>query len=337
MAVETFVHCFLCFRWVVRIRPSSESRRLNHQVRRSWLLVPVSKEKEIQSAHDTGADVVVLDLVEFVSEVDKPAAREKVGSAIDRVKQGGAEVFAQVDPELLYADLRACVWPGLTGVVIAGLETPRQVTEAHDLLGRLEEERGIQPHSLEIIGALETARGNLQGYEIGLSSPRVWGLTLGRADLVMDLRPEPSGEIHLMQYLMQRLIIMANAAGAVPLGAWWQEPDRGLAATPENTYRAAFKGRAIGFKGSFCVKKNQVAPLNGGFCPTDVEVAAARDLLKAYERGVAQGAAALHWEDRIIDAGVAEQARSLIDLADACAARDEAKAAALERRPEPKP
>ena len=310
---------------------------MNHQVRRSWLLVPVSKEKEVQSAHDTGADVVVLDLVEFVSEADKPAAREKVRSAIDRVKEGGAEAFVQVDPELLYADLRACVWPGLTGVVIAGLEAPRQVAEAHDLLGRLEEERGIQPQSLEIIAALETAQGNSQGYEIGISSPRVWGLTLGRADLVMDLRPEPSGEIQLMQYLMQRLIVMANTAGAVPLGAWWQEPDRGLAATPENTYRAAFKGRAIGFKGSFCVKKNQVEPLNRGFSPTDVEVAAARELLEAYEHGVAQGAAAMHWENRIIDAGAAGQARSLIELADACAARDEAKVAALDQRPEPNP
>lgn len=304
---------------------------MNHQVRRSWLLVPVSKDEEVQSAHETGADVVVLDLVEFVSEVDKPAAREKLASAIELVTKGGAEVFAQVDPELLYADLRACVWPGLTGVVIAGLETAHQAAEAHDLLGTLEEERGIQPHSLEIIGALETARGNLQGYEIGLSSPRVWGLTLGRADLVMDLRPEPTGEIHLMQYLMQRLIVMANAAGAVPLGAWWQEPDRGLVATPENTYRAALKGRAIGFKGSFCVRKDQVAPLNRGFSPSDGEVATARGLLKAYEGGVAQGAAAMHWEDRIIDPGVAEQARSLIELADFCAARDAAKVAALEQ------
>ena len=311
------------------------------RVRRSWLLVPItkpnSKEDKLATAPLAGADVVVLDLTEFVAEGDKPAAREMVAAAISQVSAGGAEVFAQVDPELMYADLHACVWPGLSGVIIARLESPSQVVEASDMLTQLEEARGIQPNTLEIVASLETSQGNLHGYEIATASPRVWGLTLGRADLVMDLRPEPSGEIHLMQYLMQRLITIANAAGVVPLGAWWRAPDRGLLATPEDTYRAAFRGRAIGFKGCFCVQEDQVASLNQGFTPTDFEVGTARNLLEAYGESVAQGQAAFRWEDRIADAGAAAQARGLADLAAACAARDEAKLAALEQRPLPAP
>ncbi len=95
---------------------------MTKKVRRSWLLVPASKEERIERAHLAQADVVVLDLVEFVAEADKPSAREKVAGAIEQVKAGGAEAFAQVDPELLYADLHACVWPGLSGVIIASLE-----------------------------------------------------------------------------------------------------------------------------------------------------------------------------------------------------------------------
>ena len=121
---------------------------------------------------------------------------------------------------------------------------------------------------VELAASLETAVGNHNGFEIANASPRIWSLTLGRVDLIMDLRPEPSGEIHLMPYLMQRLIILAAAAGKVPLGAWWRFPDRGLLATPENTLAAAQRGRAIGFKGSFCVLDNQVGPLNDGFTPT---------------------------------------------------------------------
>jgi citrate lyase beta subunit len=81
----------------------------------------------------------------------------------------------------------------------------------------------------------------------------------------MDLRPEPSGEIHLMPYLMQRLVIVAGAAGVTPLGAWWRAPDRGLLATPENTYKAAHRGRAIGFKGAMCLLAGQVEPLNKAY------------------------------------------------------------------------
>lgn len=307
------------------------------EIRRSWLLVPAYNSESVRTAHLSGADVVVLDLTELVPEADKPSARETIEASIQKVTAGGAEVFVQVDPELIYADLRASVWPGLAGIVISQIESPQQMEEAHQLLDRLEEERGLLPKSLEIVAALETAQGNHQGYEIAVVSSRVWGLTLGRADLVMDLRPEPSGEIHMMQYLMQRLITVANAAGAVPLGAWWRDPDRGLLATSENTYTAGFRGRAIGFKGSMCINAEQVGPLNQAFTPTDFEVSAAGSLLDAYREGVTQGMAAVKWDQRLIDGGTAAQAQSLIELGANCTLRDESKKAALEGRPVPAP
>ena len=86
-----------------------------------------------------------------------------------------------------------------------------------------------------------------------------------RADLVMDLRPEPDGEIHLLPYLMQRLVVIAGALGKTPLGAWWRAPDRGLLATPQNTFAAAQRGRAIGFRGALCLRPEQVDALNRAY------------------------------------------------------------------------
>src|SRR5262245_49252483 len=216
------------------------------RIRRSWLLVPMSKAERLTEDREARADVVVLDLVEFVTEEDKPAAREKVRTAINALQGCGADVFAQVDPAVLYADVHACVWPGLTGVIISRLESPAQVAEADTLLSQFEAARGIFPGTVEIVAALETAPGNHLAYDISRASQRISGLTLGRADLIMDLRPEPSGEIHFMPYLMQRLITVACATGVMPIGAWWRAPDRGLLATPEHTYQAARRGRAIG-------------------------------------------------------------------------------------------
>lgn len=228
-------------------------------------MVPASHGDAVTRAAQSGADVIVLDLAEMVAAEDKPSAREQVHTAIATGRAGGSEVFAQIDPASFYDDLRACVWPGLAGVVMSRAESSRQVAEVADLMDQLESERAIPADSLKIVAALETARGNHAAYDIGRGSPRVWGMTLGRADLVMDLRPEPCGEIHLMTYLMQRLIMIAGAVGATPLGAWWRAPDRGLLATPENTYAAALRGRAIGFKGAMCLRANQVEPLRSGF------------------------------------------------------------------------
>jgi citrate lyase subunit beta/citryl-CoA lyase len=304
-------------------------------VRRSWLVVPVSDAAQLEQAAAAVADVVVLDLMEFVPEHAKAAAREHVPEAISQVAQGGAEVFVQVDKELLYADLTAAVWPGLSGIVMPRLEAPRQVTEADALLSTLEDQRGLRPGTLELVGVLDTAQGNYVAMDIARASPRFWGLTLGRADLEMDLRPEPSGELHLMPYLMQRLITIANAAGLVPLGAWWRAPARGLLANPEDTYRAAVRGRHIGFKGALCLRPNQVEPLNRGFTPEAAVLEAARELVAAYREGTENGTAILRLHDRIVDVATVTQATQLLAYAKACTSRDTEKRHARQRRASP--
>ena len=88
---------------------------------------------------------------------------------------------------------------------------------------------------------------------------------------------------------MQRLITVANAAGVVPLGAWWRAPARGLLANPDDTYAAAVRGRRIGFKGALCLRPNQVEPLNRGFTPTSSEIQEAHELIADYQAGTQNG------------------------------------------------
>src|SRR5688572_13404761 len=128
------------------------------------------------------------------------------------------------------ADVSACAMPSLAGVVVSRAESAEQIRDLHALLDDLEDERGIPDNAVRIVAAFETARGNQDAYDITRASGRVDAVTLGRADLIMDLRAEPSGEIHMMPYLMQRLVTIAGAAGVTPLGAWWRAPDRGLVA-----------------------------------------------------------------------------------------------------------
>jgi citrate lyase beta subunit len=88
----------------------------------------------------------------------------------------------------------------------------------------------------------------------------------------MDLRPEPSGDLHLMPYLMQRLVIIANATRVVPVGGWWRANSRGLVASYDDTLEAAVTGLKAGFKGAMCMRPEQVGALNKGFSPMEVSV-----------------------------------------------------------------
>src|SRR5919109_5275875 len=118
---------------------------MDGSIRRSWLIVPSDDAGQVEQAAASTADVIVLDLMEFVPEGMKPAARECLPEAIRNVAQGGAEVFAQVDQELLYADLSAAVWPGLSGILIPRLGSAQEVAEADGLLTQFEDKRGLRP------------------------------------------------------------------------------------------------------------------------------------------------------------------------------------------------
>lgn len=232
---------------------------------RSWLVVPASRREQMDAARASDADVVVIDLVEFVAAKDRAVARSQVRDAIEACAEKGVLAYVQTDPQNMEADVSACAATGLAGIVLSRAESPEQVhhlcavLEAHERASRMPAGRS------KIVIALETAVGNHHAYDIACASSRVEALTLGRADLVMDLRPEPSGELHLMPYLMQRLVLIAGAAGKVPLGAWWRAPDRGLLATAEHTYEACVRGRAIGFRGSLCITPSQVEPINKAY------------------------------------------------------------------------
>jgi citrate lyase subunit beta/citryl-CoA lyase len=302
-------------------------------VRRSWLMVPSDDAAQVEQAAASAADVIVLDLMELVPEGMKAAARERLPESIAQLAQGDAEIFVQVDKELLYADLSAAVRPGIRGILIPRLEAPQEVTEADNLLFQLEDKRGFRPGTLQIIAVLDTAKGNDAAMEVVRASRRLWGMTLGRADLVMDLRPEPSGESHLMPYLMQRLITIANAASLVPLGAWWRAPARGLLANPDDTHSAAVRGRRIGFKGALCLQPNQVESLNRGFMPESGEGQAARKLVADYDTATNNGSAVMRLQDRIVDLPTVTQARQLLSYAEACTQRDVEKTRARQRAP----
>ena len=108
----------------------------------------------------------------------------------------------------------------------------------------------------------------------------------------MDLRGEPDGNLHLLPFLMQRLIILANAHDVTPIGAWWQSSSRGTRAQPDETEHAARLGWLAGFKGGLCVDPEQVAAMNRGFTPTEEEAPEWATLCRARD---ASKRAAMAW------------------------------------------
>lgn len=316
---------------------------MGDRIRRSWLIVPAHDEARLAEAAHAGADVIVLDLQDTVHDTKKHEARAHIRETIPRLCAQGAEVFVRADIELLYADLHASVWHGLSGVMLPGVTSVAQVQEADSLLGVLQAERGVvkpppvgeileaddpvsPEQALELHLCFDTGRGNWDAAQLIKASTRVKSISLGRADLVMDLPEEPSGDLHLMSYLMQRLIIIANATGVQPIGAWWRATSRGLVASYDDTLAAAITGRQAGFKGGLCMRPHQVPALNKGFIPTDEEIVQAESVLAAYAAARDNDGASAGEDGKVIDVSRAAIAANLIAWAMACKKREQGRA-----------
>ncbi len=311
-------------------------------------MIPGTGSDLIEQSWTFGADVVVLDLEDLVHDQRKYEARANIQNGIDHARKGGAEVFVRCDAELLYADLEASVWRGLQGIILPKATSMEQVREAEATLAYFEAERGVMQagligevneydeprtvdNSLEIHLALENAKGNYNARDLIAGNPRVKSVSLGRADLVMDLRPEPKGDLHLLPFLMQRLILVANTAGVSPIGGWWEGSSRGLRASPEDSLEAARRGRLAGFKGALCVEPDQAPAINQGFTPSPREVRDAEQLVQAFAQARAAGKAYGEAGGVLVDLASAEGAQGLIDWAEECAARDSFKGSAVEQ------
>jgi len=233
--------------------------------RRSWLIVPADHDDVVAYAQPHGADVVVLDLEYSVPPKNKDRARAGVCEQIAKLTANGAEVFVRVDRATRWADVRAAISRGLTGIVLPSPDDTADIVELDALITALEKERGVELGTTEIVLMLESAKSFWNADALGRASTRVTGLGVGRIDLSMTLGTVPQNEFRLYRFLMTRTLVAARMLDKQPLGAFWRPGSRGGVASVADTMRAAREARLLGFSGCVCAAPEQVAPVNTGF------------------------------------------------------------------------
>lgn len=297
----------------------------NSTVRRSWLIVPAHDAQAVERAQEYLPDVLVLDLEYSVPPKHKEAARASLGAAITSSARGAGEVFVRVDRKTRWRDIEAAVCPGLKGVVLAGPEFPEEVAEIDRLISALERKKGVIPDSIELALILESPQGFWNALALATSSRRVSTLGVGRADLTMNLGPDPDGEFHLYPYLMSIIVTAARTHNIQAIGAHWRKGARGGVASPEDTFEASRRAWRTGFTGCLCAKPEQVIPTNNGFTPPQAEVKKAEKIWAAFQQGKQAGQHRVKVSGRYYDTFKAGRCQDIVLCAQACAQRDEDK------------
>ena len=105
--------------------------------RRSWLIVPADQADVLTPVQPQGADVIVLDLEYTVPPKNKESARAGLSAQIAQLAAASAQVFVRVDRATRWADVRAAISRGLTGIVLPSPEEPADIAEIDGLITEL--------------------------------------------------------------------------------------------------------------------------------------------------------------------------------------------------------
>lgn len=281
---------------------------------RSWMFVPADSDKKLGKAQDLGADALILDLEDSVSEGNKSSARERLREYLAAHRDNTAsELWVRVnalDTPHTLADLVA-VMPGApAGIFLPKPSHGNDVKTLHNYLSALEQQNGLAPASTRIMSLAESALGAINiGTFVG-ASPRLAAITWGAEDMATDLgattNVDEGGKHFLVHQLNRASALTVGAAGGFqPVdGVFLDFRDQ------EGLRRESEWARREGFSGKMAIHPAQVAVINECFTPSEEEIAHARRVVQAFEDS--DGAGTVGLDGKMLDIPHLKQARRLL-------------------------
>ena len=302
---------------------------LNPRVFRCVMFVPINNPRFTERAWTRGADAYILDLEDSVPQSEKEKARSLVKETIPVVAKGGAAIFVRINHDYVEADLKGCVWPGLTRIILPKTETAKDMKGCADILTVLEKERGIPVGSIEITPLIESALGSANGYEIAAATPRGVSSHGGAGyDMAVDLGIEMFASFDQYAYTEALPTLAQMATGVEALGGVFVPNTGGRADSAEFASNLADYMYRNHVYEATVLHPALVKPLVTGLTPKPEDVAWAKKVIDVYEKLVQNGESVTSVDGKTVDIYEYNMAQKLMDWNDKCITKDAFKARA---------
>ncbi|MEZ5180850.1 MAG: CoA ester lyase [Acidimicrobiales bacterium] len=282
--------------------------------RRSVLYMPGANERALEKAKGLDADALILDLEDAVAPDAKAEARSRVCDLVLSGAYGSREVAIRangLDTDWHAADLAAIAAAGPAAVVVPKVNSVEDVRKIEDGLVA-----GGAPEATKIWAMVETPVAMLHAEEIAAASDRLTVLVMGTNDLAKELHAE---HVPGRQPLLTGLglcVLAARATGKVILDGVYNDIK-----DPDGFAAECRQGRQMGFDGKTLIHPSQIEPANEAWAPTSEAVEDARALIATFEAAIAEGKGVVTHNGRMIENLHVDNARRILAVADAIAAR----------------
>jgi citrate lyase subunit beta/citryl-CoA lyase len=208
-------------------------------------------------------------------------------------------------------DIAAAAAAGPAAVVVPKVDS---VDDVHAIERGLE--AGGAPDHTKIWAMVETPVAMLHAEAIAAASERLTVLVMGTNDLAKELHAE---HVPGRQPLLTGLglcLLAARATGKVILDGVYNDIK-----DPDGFEAECLQGRQMGFDGKTLIHPSQIDPANAVWAPTPEAVEDARALIATFEEAIAAGKGVVTHNGRMIENLHVENARRILGVADAIAAR----------------
>ncbi|MFB9983104.1 HpcH/HpaI aldolase/citrate lyase family protein [Mesorhizobium kowhaii] len=266
----------------------------------------------METAHERGADGVILDLEDSVPQEQKGEARRQLPDSVAKVSHGGASVLVRVNRGLraLAADLDAAVIAGVDALVLPKTDSAEWVIEIANTVSELERERNLVQGRIRFLAQIETPGALQKLAAIASAHPRMVAMALGPEDFSAAVGGAPEFDLLLAPNLS--VLFAARAAGLLPLGF---VGSIGEFSDIEKLREAAAYARRLGFAGALAIHPTQVAIFNEAFSPSAQELEWAHCVVAAQNDAATRGLSAFSLNGKMVDPPVVRRAYEILALA----------------------
>ncbi len=306
---------------------------MNNRVARCAMFVTPTNPRFIDKAWTRGSDVYILDIEDSIAPAEKERCRTLIRESIEKASKGGASIYVRINKPFVDADLPYAVWPGVSRIMLPKAESAAELRHAHEIILRLEKERGIAPGSIELAPMIESALGAVNIYALLTATPRkIWSQGgAGGYDMSVDLGIEMFADFDQYTFPVAYVALAAMALGIEATGAVFVPNPSGKVNEGEQAATQAAALHAAGIHHAGALHPAYVQPLVSGLSPTEDEVAWAREAAAEYERLADSGESVGTLDGKVIDKYEYDLALRTLDWAARCAAKDAYKAHAMMR------
>ncbi|MDR3279212.1 MAG: HpcH/HpaI aldolase/citrate lyase family protein [Synergistaceae bacterium] len=285
------------------------------RLRRTMLFLNAQRPGLMKDAYIYGADSVMFDLEDAVSENQKDAARFSLYNSLRTLDYGGAERIVRInglDSPHWEEDVRATVAGGAEGIRIPKCERASDVKSVELAIDSAEREFGRDAGSTLLMAAIESPRGVLNALEICESSPRLFGVALSGGDYrsAMQTKYHPSG----VEMLSARgnLLIAARASGVQCFDTVFTD-----LSDMEGFRAEVILDKEMGFDGKSIINPRQIPIVHEIYAPTEREIMEAERVARSLRENADEGVGVFLLDGKMLDAAFLRGAKRTLALAKA--------------------